>query len=139
MRRRAYEIVVAAMAESPAAGYQVAIGFPPAGARSLLELFSFVEEWLRDLAAVATGGAIVELQVNAQEGGHCMTLGGNRFVILSAGYLGSLFFGAGILLSSTRTRFSPVVAALPIGSTVHRSIALCIICRRKTKHEIDRS
>jgi DNA polymerase-3 subunit delta' len=60
MRRRAYEIVVAAMAKSPAAGYQVAIGFPPAGARSLLELFSFVEEWLRDLAAVAAGaGALV--------------------------------------------------------------------------------
>jgi len=55
MRRRAYEIVVAAMAKSPAAGYQVAISFPPAGARSLLELFSFVEEWLRDLAAVAAG------------------------------------------------------------------------------------
>jgi DNA polymerase-3 subunit delta' len=55
IRRRALEIVSAGMSEDPAAGYQVAVGFPPAGARALLELFSFVEEWLRDLAALATG------------------------------------------------------------------------------------
>lgn len=55
MRRRAYEIVVAAMAPTPVAGFEVASTFPPAGARSLLELFAFVEEWLRDLAAVAAG------------------------------------------------------------------------------------
>jgi DNA polymerase-3 subunit delta' len=55
MRRRAYEIVVAAMAPTSGPGYEVAASFPPAGARSLLELFAFVEEWLRDLAAVAAG------------------------------------------------------------------------------------
>ena len=55
LRRRAYEIVVAAMAPTPAPGFEVASSFPPAGARSLLELFGFVEEWLRDLAAVAAG------------------------------------------------------------------------------------
>ncbi|KPJ79356.1 MAG: hypothetical protein AMS19_11375 [Gemmatimonas sp. SG8_23] len=55
MRRQAYGIVVAAMDARASAGYEVAIGFPPAGARALLELFTFVEEWLRDLAAVATG------------------------------------------------------------------------------------
>jgi hypothetical protein len=32
-----------------------ALGFPPAGARKLLDLFVFLEEWLRDLAAVAVG------------------------------------------------------------------------------------
>jgi DNA polymerase-3 subunit delta' len=55
LRRRAYEIVVAAMQGGTGGGYEVALSFPPAGARSFVELFSFVEEWLRDLAAVAAG------------------------------------------------------------------------------------
>lgn len=55
LRRRAYEIVAAATSERAADGYALALGFPPAGARGLVELFAFVEEWLRDLAAAATG------------------------------------------------------------------------------------
>lgn len=55
LRRRAYDIVVSATSKEPAAGYSLAISFPPAGARKLIDLFSFVEEWLRDLAAVAAG------------------------------------------------------------------------------------
>jgi DNA polymerase-3 subunit delta' len=55
VRRRALEIVSAGLSEEPSKAYEVAIGFPPAGARALLELFSFVEEWLRDLAALASG------------------------------------------------------------------------------------
>lgn len=55
LRRRAYELVVAATEKSAAGAYRSALGFPPAGARSLLALFAFVEEWVRDLAAVAAG------------------------------------------------------------------------------------
>jgi len=55
LRQRALEIVTAATAPRRSAGYTLALGFPPAGARSLTALFAFVEEWLRDLAAVATG------------------------------------------------------------------------------------
>lgn len=55
LRRRAFELVVAATATDASASYGVAISFPPAGARKLIELFSFVEEWLRDLAAMAVG------------------------------------------------------------------------------------
>ncbi len=55
LRRRAYGIVAGALAPGAAAGYEVAIDFPPAGARALLDLFGFVEDWLRDLGAVATG------------------------------------------------------------------------------------
>jgi DNA polymerase III subunit delta' len=55
LRRRAFDIVVAATSADVSAGYGTAIAFPPAGARKLLDLFSFVEEWLRDLAAVAAG------------------------------------------------------------------------------------
>lgn len=55
LRRRAYEIVTGATAATPAAGYRVAISFPPARARQLIDLFTFVEGWLRDLAAAAAG------------------------------------------------------------------------------------
>ena len=55
LRRKAFETVAAAIASDPSAGFQVAIGFPPAGARKLIDLFTFVEEWLRDLAAAAAG------------------------------------------------------------------------------------
>ncbi|MDH3270236.1 MAG: hypothetical protein OEN56_02825 [Gemmatimonadota bacterium] len=53
LRRRAFETVVAATSTDPSAGYEVAITFPPSGARKLIDLFGFVEEWLRDLAAAA--------------------------------------------------------------------------------------
>lgn len=55
LRRQAFHAVVAAVADDPAAGFEVAIGYPPAGARTLIDLFTFVEEWLRDLAAAAAG------------------------------------------------------------------------------------
>lgn len=55
LRRRAFEIVTSATASSPAAGYRLAASLPPARARQLIDLFTFVEEWLRDLAAAAAG------------------------------------------------------------------------------------
>lgn len=55
LRRRAFEIVTGATAPSPAAGYRLSASFPPARARQLIDLFTFVEEWLRDLAAAAAG------------------------------------------------------------------------------------
>lgn len=55
LRRHAYELVAAATSSTAAEGYTLALGHPPAGARGLVELFAFVEEWLRDLAAAATG------------------------------------------------------------------------------------
>jgi DNA polymerase-3 subunit delta' len=55
LRRRAWEIVDAATAADAAEGYALALGFPPAGARGLVDLFGFVEEWLRDLSATAAG------------------------------------------------------------------------------------
>ena len=54
LRRRALDLVTAATGDA-SAGYSVAISFPPAGARRLIDLFSFVEEWLRDLGATAAG------------------------------------------------------------------------------------
>lgn len=54
-RREALKLLEAALVGSPASGFGVALDQKPAGARSLVELFTFGEEWLRDLAAVAAG------------------------------------------------------------------------------------
>lgn len=55
LRRRALEIVTGATGTRPGAGYRIAASFPPSQARQLIDLFTFVEEWLRDLAAAGTG------------------------------------------------------------------------------------
>jgi DNA polymerase III subunit delta' len=55
LRRKAFDLVVAATASDVSTGYGMAISYPSARARRLVELFSFVEEWLRDLGATAAG------------------------------------------------------------------------------------
>jgi DNA polymerase III subunit delta' len=55
LRRDALELVECALAEGHAAAFSAALEQSPAGARGLVELFTFAEEWLRDLAAVAAG------------------------------------------------------------------------------------
>jgi hypothetical protein len=65
------------------------------------------------LAAVLTGGAIESIGLSFDEGGVCRTRGGWPFLILNAGYLGSLFWGATFLvLGERRTRSRTVVAAI---------------------------
>jgi hypothetical protein len=46
------------------------------------------------LAAMATGGSVERIILNANQGGAAFTVGGIPFVTLSAGYLGSLLWGA---------------------------------------------
>lgn len=53
--------------------------------------------------ALLTGGSVVELVVNVNEGGHTLTSGGSHFLILNGGYLGSLVFGM-LLLASVRSQ-----------------------------------
>ena len=72
----------------------------------------FMHEVSHGLAAVATGGSIVKIEINQHEGGLALTRGGSRFWTLSAGYLGSLLWGGIILLLAARTRFSKVVSVL---------------------------
>lgn len=45
------------------------------------------------LAALATGGEVVSIELSPLQGGLTTTRGGLRFFVLSAGYLGSLAFG----------------------------------------------
>lgn len=72
----------------------------------------FMHEVSHGLAAVATGGRIVEIQINPQQGGHALTQGGSRFWTLTAGYLGSLLWGGIILLAAARTRFDKAISIL---------------------------
>lgn len=64
LRREALGMVAAALAPRTSAGYAVALGYSASGARTLVELLAFVEEWLRDVAAVAAGA---EDQVLSQD------------------------------------------------------------------------
>ena len=72
----------------------------------------FMHEVSHGLAAYLTGGSIVEIQINSQQGGHALTRGGNRFMILTAGYLGSLIWGGIILLMAARTHFDKAISVL---------------------------
>ena len=72
----------------------------------------FLHELSHGLAAVLTGGRIEEMSISAQQGGHAITRGGNGFVILSAGYVGSLVLGALLLTIALRTHLDRAMVAL---------------------------
>jgi hypothetical protein len=57
----------------------------------------FLHEISHGIAAVATGGSIQRITLSPYLGGACYCPGGNAFITLSSGYLGSLGFGALIL------------------------------------------
>jgi hypothetical protein len=67
-----------------------------------LKLFVvLLHELSHGVVAVATGGTIQAITLSPQEGGSCLCPGGSAFLTLSAGYLGSLGWGA-VLLESSR-------------------------------------
>lgn len=72
-------------------------------------LVVFFHEASHALVAWLTGGQVRELVVNAREGGHVLAVGGNRFLTLNAGYLGSLLWGAAIYSVAAASRFDRVV------------------------------
>ena len=66
-------------------------------------------EMSHGLMALATGGTVLNIVVTWEEGGFCETEGGVPALVVSAGYLGSMFFG-GLLLYLSRFRdYVPVV------------------------------
>jgi hypothetical protein len=73
-------------------------------------LVVFFHELSHGLAAVLTGGEIVEIEVSARIGGVCRTMGGNRFLTVSAGYLGSLLWGGLILLTAAYSKLDRWIA-----------------------------
>jgi hypothetical protein len=67
-------------------------------------LVVFFHELSHGFVALLTGGSIDHIEVVKEQGGLCVTRGGNRFLTLSAGYLGSLIWGGLALLLAGRTR-----------------------------------
>lgn len=78
-------------------------------------LVVLLHEISHGLAAVATGGTIREIVVTADEAGWCDCPGGNAFLTLSAGYLGSVAWGAGMVAAATAGRRTARVALAAIG------------------------
>jgi len=62
----------------------------------------FLHEISHGIVALATGGAIHRITLSPLLGGACHCPGGNAFLTLSAGYLGSLFWGGAILEAGRR-------------------------------------
>jgi Peptidase M50B-like len=97
LRRIVLPLVVAFLA---VAGWSSFVVYP-------LKIFVvFLHEISHGLAALATGGSIRAIGLTFDEGGVCVTEGGSRFLILNAGYLGSLCWGALLLVLAARTRRS---------------------------------
>ncbi|MEX2280910.1 MAG: M50 family metallopeptidase [Gemmatimonadota bacterium] len=67
----------------------------------------FLHELSHAFAGIVTGGTIQRITLDPAQGGATYVNGGNAFLMLSAGYLGSLLWGLALLLVA-RTR--PAVA-----------------------------
>jgi len=66
-------------------------------------LVVFFHEVSHALAAWITGGEVVSINLSPQQGGLTTTRGGNLFVIMSAGYIGSLLIGVLLFLIALRS------------------------------------
>jgi hypothetical protein len=76
-------------------------------------LVVFFHEGSHALATLLTGGQVVAMRLVANQGGEVQSLGGIPFFIITAGYLGSLFWGALILIAAARSRLDRwIMAAL---------------------------
>jgi hypothetical protein len=79
----------------------------------------FLHEVSHGAAAFLTGGEVVSIGISPNEGGVCVTRGGIPFVILNAGYLGSLLWGAAFLaLGANRRNAPPVLGAIGVFTLV---------------------
>lgn len=88
-----------------------------------LRLFvTFVHEAGHALAALISGGEVQGFTVSANGSGYAVTAGGNRALIIPAGYLGAALFGSLLFLLSNRTPrilsgLAIVVGAFMVGLT----------------------
>lgn len=75
-------------------------------------LIVFLHELSHAGTTVLTGGDVISLTISADQGGAVWSRGGNRFLILTAGYLGSLLLGLALLISATRTHADRIIMAV---------------------------
>ncbi len=69
-------------------------------------------------AAVATGGTVERILLDAHQGGATYTRGGNAFFTLSAGYLGSLLWGALFIILALSRWLEPRWIMSAVGASV---------------------
>lgn len=74
-------------------------------------LIVFLHEAAHAIAALLTGGSVLEISLSLQEGGHVVSRGGSFFAIASAGYVGSLLFGIALFVLAVRTRLDRALTA----------------------------
>jgi hypothetical protein len=74
-------------------------------------LIVFFHEMSHAIAAFLTGGEVLSLSISPNQGGEVWSRGGNRFITLTAGYLGSLLIGVGLLIAATRTNADRAIMA----------------------------
>lgn len=97
-------------------------------------LVVFFHELSHALMAIATGGSVESFSVNFQQGGEVWTRGGSRFLTLTAGYLGSLLVGAGVLLAALHSRMDRAILGgigvlmLAVLVLYVRDLAAIVIC-----------
>ena len=72
----------------------------------------FLHEASHALTTLLTGGEVLELSLVPRQGGHVLSRGGNLFLIVSSGYLGSLLLGASFLIFALRTNADRILVAL---------------------------
>ena len=65
-------------------------------------------EMSHGLSAILSGGKLDSILLTSFLGGESRTIGGNKFIIASAGYLGSLIFGVLLFVSGYREKFRKV-------------------------------
>ena len=70
------------------------------------------------VAALATGGSVHAIVLDPYQGGATYTRGGSRFVTLSAGYLGSLAWGALMVEAARARRLRPDIVNGAVGGMV---------------------
>ena len=78
------------------------------------------------IASLATGGTIDKIVLDPQQGGACHCGGGNAFLTLSAGYLGSLLWGVALLALAGSKRVSNHVLLTVVGGLVVLLTALYV-------------
>ncbi len=66
-----------------------------------------LHEMSHAIVAVATGGTLHRIVLNPHQGGATFTSGGNAFLTLSAGYLGSLLWGSLMVMAAQARRVRP--------------------------------
>ncbi|MCB1221886.1 MAG: M50 family metallopeptidase [Planctomycetales bacterium] len=75
-------------------------------------LVVFFHELSHAIAAIITGGKVHGMELNIREGGLTYHSGGNFFLIASAGYLGSMLWGAMLILAARFVKRRQVVTFL---------------------------